>query len=115
MLASRMNTPQATVAFFRDQPKLSMQQAMMFSNTASTVVKLAKVRNRKNNAPHSRPPAMLTNTRGRVRKIREGPLSASMPKLKQAGKMIMPDMKATKVSRQQIRTASPGRRLASDM
>ena len=81
----------------------------MFSNTAMIVVKLAKVKNRKNSAPHTRPPAMLTNTRGRVRKIRGGPLLASMPKLKQAGKMIMPDMNATKVSRAQIRTDSPVR------
>ena len=110
-----MKIPQTMVAFFRDQPKLSMQLAIMFSNTASTVVKLAKVRNRKNRAPHSRPPVMLTNTRGRVIKIRDGPWPGSRPKLKQAGKMIMPDIKATKVSRQQIRTASPGRRLASDI
>ena len=73
MLAKRMKIPQTMVAFFRDQPKLSIQLAIMFSNTASTVVKLAKVRNRKNRAPHSRPPVMLTNTRGRVIKIRDGP------------------------------------------
>ena len=88
---------------------------MMFSNTASTVVKLANVMNRKKRAPHTRPPAMLTNTLGSVMKIRAGPWLGSTLKLKQAGKMIMPDMKATKVSRQQIRTASPGRRLASDI
>ena len=52
---------------------------------------------------------MFTNTRGRVTKMREGPLSGCTPKLKQAGKMIMPDMNATKVSRQQMRTASPVR------
>ena len=92
-----------------------MQLARMFSNTASTVVKLAKVMNRKNSAPQIWPPAILTNTRGSVRKISEGPLSGWMPKLKQAGKMIMPDMKATKVSRQQIRTASPGRVCSLDM
>ena len=105
----RMKRPQTTVAFFRDQPKLSMQLAMMFSNTARTVVKLAKVMNRKNSAPHTRPPAMWRNTRGSVMKIRDGPLPASTPKEKQAGKMIMPDMKATKVSRAQMRTASPVR------
>ena len=71
--------------------------------------------NRKNSAPHSRPPAMLTNTRGSVMKIRAGPLLASTPKEKQAGKMIMPDIRATKVSRQQIRTASPVRECSRDM
>ena len=47
--------------------------ARMFSNTASTVEKLAKIINRKNNAPQTRPPAILTKTFGRVWKISDGP------------------------------------------
>ena len=114
MLAKRTKIPQTMVAFFRDQPKLSMQLAIMFSNTASTVVKLAKVRNRKNSAPQ--PAAGHADEHPWQGHKNQGwSLAGSRPKLKQAGKMIMPDIKATKVSRQQIRTASPGRRLASDI
>ena len=47
--------------------------ARMFSNTASTVEKLAKIMNRKNSAPQTRPPAILTKTFGRVWKISDGP------------------------------------------
>ena len=39
-------------------------------------------------------------------KMREGPLSGSTPKEKQAGKMMSPAISATKVSREQMRTAS---------
>ena len=62
-----------TEAFVRLQPKVSMQMARMFSNTASTVERLAKIINRKNSAPQKRPPAMLANTFGRVWNIREAP------------------------------------------
>ena len=43
MLARSMKTQPRMVAFLRDQPKLSMQQAMMFSNTATMVEKEAKL------------------------------------------------------------------------
>ena len=99
----------------RLQPKVSMHMAMMFSNTARTVEKLAKTMNRKNRVPHRRPPAMLTKTLGRVSKMRDGPWLGSTLKEKQAGKMIMPDMRATKVSRAQMRTDSPVRRCSSPM
>ena len=56
-----------------------MHEDMMFSMTAMTVEKEAKVINRKNSAPHTRPPAMLVNTLGRVIKIRLGPESTSTP------------------------------------
>lgn len=46
-----------------------MQMARMFSNTASTVEKLAKIMNRKNSVPQKRPPAMFTNTCGSVTNI----------------------------------------------
>ena len=92
-----------------------MQMARMFSNTASTVEKLAKIMNRKNSAPQKRPPAMLMKTGGSVWKIREGPLSGVTPKVKQAGKMMVPAISATKVSSAQMRTASPGRVCSSLM
>ena len=104
-----------TTAFLRSQPKVSMQMAMMFSKTASTVEKLANTMNRKNSVPQNRPPDILTNRGGRVWKIREGPLSGVTPKVKQAGKIMAPAMRATKVSRAQIRTASPGRVCSSLM
>ena len=96
-------------AFFLSQPKLSMQLASRFSNTAMTVEKLAKVMNRKNRAPHTRPPAILANTLGRVTKISCGPESGCTPKEKQAGKMMSPADRATKVSRIQMLTDSPAR------
>ena len=52
---------------------------------------------------------MLMKTGGSVWKIREGPLSGVTPKVKQAGKMMVPAISATKVSSAQMRTASPGR------
>ena len=104
-----------STAFLRLIPKVSMQMARMFSNTASTVEKLAKIMNRKNSAPQKRPPAMLMKTGGRVWKIREGPLSGVTPKVKQAGKMMVPAISATKVSSAQMRTASPGRVCSSLM
>ena len=51
----------------------------MFSMTAMTVEKEAKVINRKNSDPHTRPPAILVNTLGRVTKIRLGPEVTSTP------------------------------------
>ena len=42
----------------------------------------------------------------RVMKINEGPASGCTLKLKQAGKIIKPAIKATKVSKPQMRTAS---------
>ena len=56
-------------AFFLLHPKLSMQLESRFSNTAMTVEKLAADMNKKNSIPHTRPPAMLANTFGRVMKI----------------------------------------------
>lgn len=79
-----------------------MQLERMFSNTAITVEKLAKVIKRKNILPHKMPPFILTKTLGKVMNMRLGPEFTSMPKEKQAGKIIMPDMMATKVSRAQI-------------
>ena len=46
---------------------------------------------------------------GRVMKISEGPAPGSMPKLKQAGMIIIPAIKATKVSSTVTLTASPVR------
>lgn len=98
--------PLNNAAFFRLQPKLSMHPASRFSNTAITVEKLAKDMKRKKRAPHSRPPAMPRNTLGNVTKMREGPASGVTPKEKQAGKMMSPAIRATKVSSTQMRTAS---------
>ena len=62
-------------AFFLDQPKRSIKQEIMFSNTAIIVEKAAKLINTKKNAPQTRPPCMELNTFGSVTKIRFGPLS----------------------------------------
>ena len=89
-------------AFLLDKWNESMQLERMFSNTAITVEKLAKVMKRKNRLPHRMPPFILTKTLGKVMNIRLGPEFTSMPKEKQAGKIMIPDIIATKVSRKQI-------------
>ena len=89
-------------AFLLDKWNESMQLERMFSNTAITVEKLAKVMKRKKRLPHRMPPFMFTKTLGKVIKIRLGPEFTSMPKQKQAGKIMIPDIIATKVSRKQI-------------
>ena len=73
MMATMM--PFTSAAFLRLQPERSMVQARMFSNTATMVEKEAKLMNRKNRVPHTRPAAMELNTLGRVMKISGGPLS----------------------------------------
>ena len=82
---------------------------MMFSNTAMTVERAAKLMKMKNSVPHSWPPAMTLKMLGRVTKTRPGPEPGSTPKAKQAGKMIRPAIRATKVSRPMIHMASPVR------
>ena len=89
-------------AFFLDILNESMQLERMFSKTAIMVEKLAKVMKRKKRLPHKMPPFMFTKTLGKVIKIRLGPEFTSMPKEKQAGKIMIPDIIATKVSRKQI-------------
>ena len=89
-------------AFLLDKWNESMQLERIFSNTAITVEKLAKVMKRKKRLPHRMPPFMFTKTLGKVIKIRLGPEFTSMPKEKQAGKIMIPDIIATKVSRKQI-------------
>ena len=93
-------------ALFLDILKFSINADIRFSNTAITVEKLAKIINRKKKDPHTLPYAIFINTFGNVRKIKEGPESGWTPKLKQAGKMISPDISATNVSNTQIQTDS---------
>ena len=64
-----------TTALLRFHPHRSIAKDRIFSNTAMTVEKLAKVINRKNNVPHRRPPAIFTKTFGNVTKISDGPAS----------------------------------------
>ena len=74
-----MARPFSHTAFFTEQPVRSVAKAMMFWNTAITVVRAAKDMKMKNSAPHTRPKGMLLNTLGRVTKIREGPCPVSPP------------------------------------
>ena len=105
----KMATRFTATAFFRLQPHMSMAKEMMFSNTAMTVDRAAKDRNTKNRAPHSRPRGISLKMLGRVMKIRDAPWLGATPKAEQAGKMIRPATKATKVSRMPMRRASPAR------
>ena len=75
-----------------------MLNEIIFSNTAITVESEAKDINKKNKAPHICPPAIKTNTLGKVIKIKLGPLSGLIPNEKHAGKIINPAIIATKVS-----------------
>ena len=84
--------------FLRLMFHLSIQHATIFSNTAIMVEKEAKVINIKNKLPQIRPPFMDANTLGRVMKISSGPAPGSTPNAKHAGKIISPDVIATKVS-----------------
>ena len=101
------NTVLNSATFLREAPVRSMQQDMMFSNTASTVENAANAMNTKNRLPHKRPIGMWLKILGRVTKIRFGPLSGETPNAKHAGKMIKPAVNATNVSRMATLTASP--------
>ena len=59
----------------------------------------AKNIKRKNRLPQNLPPPITLNILGSVINSRLGPLSGFTPKLKQAGKIIKPAIKATTVSR----------------
>ena len=52
ILAISIITPFISAALFLDQPNISMANDMIFSNTAITVEKLAKVINKKKRQPH---------------------------------------------------------------
>ena len=82
---------------------------MISSNTPSTVENAAKVINTKNKLPHSLPKGILLKTLGRVTKIKFGPASTCVLNAKHAGKIISPDVNATKVSNAATLTASPRR------
>ena len=84
-----------------------MSKEIIFSNTATTVVNAAKVRNRKKSPPQNAPPGIWAKILGMVIKIRLGPDPGSMPKAKQAGMMMNPAVSATLVSRAVMLTASP--------
>ena len=91
----------------RESPHLSMLQARRFSNTAMTVESAAKLMNRKKSEPHSWPRGICSNTEGSVMNTSDGPASGLTPNARQAGKMMRPAMRATKVSRPQMRSDSP--------
>ncbi len=109
MASTKMPMPVISELLPRLQPHSSMPKAMMFSNTAMTVDRAAKAMNRKNRVPQNCPPHICWNTLGRVMKARPAPLSGCTPKAKQAGKMMRPAMRATKVSRAPMVTASLNR------
>ena len=66
-----------SAALFLDQPNISIQNDIIFSNTAITVEKLANVINKKNKLPQMRPPDILIKTFGNVIKIKLGPAFTS--------------------------------------
>ena len=107
MLSTIISTTLISMAFLRSIPKLSIKDPTIFSKTAVTVEKLAKVIKRKNSVPQILPPLMSANTLGSVIKIKDGPSSGLILKLKQAGKIMSPDISATKVSSALIRSDSP--------
>ena len=79
ILSTVSKTALIRTLFFLDHPYRSMPKAMIFSNTAMTVVSAAKLKNTKNMAPQSLPPAICAKIFGMVMKIRRGPESGWMP------------------------------------
>ncbi len=79
----------------------------MFSTTEMTVDSAAQLMNTKKRVPHIPPPGMELKILGSVMNTSPGPLSGLTPKAKQAGKIIRPAVKATKVSSPTISVASP--------
>ena len=61
----------------KDRSLRSIPNETMFSKTAMTVERAAKVINTKKREPHRRPPTMVLKIFGRVMKIRLGPSSAT--------------------------------------
>ena len=68
--SSNTSTKFIAIDFFLDISNFSEQHAIIFSNTAMTVDKAAKVINRKNIAPHILPPVIDVKTLGRVINIK---------------------------------------------
>ena len=93
--------------FFRLQPVSSIPQEIIFSNTARMVEKAANDIKMKNRLPHSLPSGMWLKIFGSVMKIRLGPEVWSTLNVKHAGKIISPEVIATKVSRSAIFMDSP--------
>ena len=96
-----------SVLFFLDHPNKSISKEIIFSNTATSVVNAAKLKNRKNNPPHTHPPATCAKIFGIVINIRLGPAPGSIPYAKHAGIIMKPAISATIVSSTVIFTASP--------
>ena len=71
---------------------------------------LQKNMHRKNNVPQILPPLIALKIFGSVIKIRLGPCPGFTPNAKHAGKMIIPAISATQVSRIVTQIASPCQR-----
>ena len=84
-----------------------MEKLKIFSNTAMMVDRAAKLMKMKNRVPKMRPPAIWLKILGRVTNTSPGPSPGFTLKAKQAGKMIKPANRATRVSKRQIRMDSP--------
>ena len=78
----------------------------------NTVESAAQDMNAKKRPPIIRPPAMLLNIFGSVTNTSPGPDVGSTPNVKHAGKIIIPDTIAIKVSSAVTLTDSPRRVLS---
>ena len=102
-----ISTRFTATAFPLFQLNKSMEKLMIFSNTAMIVDKAAKLINTKNRVPKILPPAIWLKILGRVTNTSPGPSPGFTWKAKQAGKIIKPASRATRVSKTQIRMDSP--------
>ena len=92
----------------KEQKKTIIEEVReIFSKTANTVESAAKDINKKNKLPQSQPNSILLKMVGRVIKISGGPLFTLTLFAKQAGKIINPEVIATKVSKTETFIASP--------
>ena len=95
--------------FFLLHPVNSIPQEMIFSNTARIVENAAKDINTKNRLPHNLPIGIWLKIFGRVIKISPGPEVWSTLNVKQAGKIISPEVIATNVSKRAMFKDSPSK------
>ena len=98
----------AAEAFLRDQPNCSVQNDMEISDMEMVEVSEAIKSSMKNRGARIRPPAIAPKIAGSVSNTRVGPAVGDMPKLNTAGKIIIPDRIATRVSSEAILTAVRG-------
>ena len=98
----KMAQDRLSTDFLRLQCQFPITKDTDTSRRATALVTAAKNTSKKNKAAKIEPPAMASNTFGRVTKISPGPEAGSRPQENTAGKMAMPASTAIQVSKRAI-------------